>query len=138
MGFTVISSNKNISQLDRIAYRTSNSFVIFSVFITMVIMAIYLILKYINLYKEKSFKKFMINLNYSKAKIRILMIEKYLLDMFITIMTSLILLFIFQNLCIQLNYVIAPITSVAMWMIIILPIIIEVIFPIILGGLRYD
>lgn len=138
MGFTVISSNKNVSQLDQIAYRTSNSFVIFSVSITMVIIAIYLILKYINLYKERSFKKFMINLNYSKAKIRILMIEKYLLDMIITVMTSLILLFIFQNLCIQLNYVIAPITSVAIWMIIILPIIIEVIFPIILGGMRYD
>ena len=42
MGFTVISSNKNVSQLDQIAYRTSNSFVIFSVSITMVIIAIYL------------------------------------------------------------------------------------------------
>ena len=138
LGFSVISSNKNITNLDQIAYRTSNSFVIFSVSITMVIIAIYLILKYIDLYKEKSFKKFMINLNYSKAKIRILMIEKYILDMFITIMTSLILLFVFQNMCIQLNYVIAPITFVSITMVILLPIIIEVIFPIMLGGLRYD
>ena len=104
----------------------------------MVIIAIYLILKYIDLYKEKSFKKFMINLNYSKNKIRILMIEKYLLDMFITLITSLILLFIFQNMCIQLNYVIAPITTISIIMVILLPIIIEVIFPIVLGGLHYD
>ena len=138
MGYSVISSNKNMTDLDQIAYRTSNSFVIFSVSITMVIIAIYLILKYIDLYKEKSFKKFMINLNYSKAKIRILMIEKYMLDMFITIMTSLILLFIFQNMCIQLNYVIAPITFVSIMMVILLSIIIEIIFPIMLGGLHYD
>ena len=138
MGFSVISSNKNMTDLDQIAYRTSNSFVIFSVSITMVIIAIYLILKYIDLYKEKSFKKFMINLNYSKTKIRILMIEKYMLDTFITIMTSLILLFVFQNMCIQLNYVIAPITPISIIMVILLPIIIEVIFPVMLGGLRYD
>ena len=138
LGFFVVTSNKNMTNLDQIAYRTSNSFVIFSISITMVIIAIYLILKYIDLYKEKSFKKFMINLNYSKAKIRILMIEKYLLDMFITIMTSLILLFIFQNMCIQLNYVIAPITPISIIMVILLPIIIEIIFPVILGGLRYN
>ena len=138
MGFSVISSNKNMADLNQIAYRTSNSFVIFSLSITMVIIAIYLILKYIDLYKEKSFKKFMINLNYSKNKIRILMIEKYLLDMFITLITSLILLFIFQNMCIQLNYVIAPITTISIIMVILLPIIIEVIFPIVLGGLHYD
>lgn len=138
MGFTVISSNKNVSQLDQIAYRTSNSFVIFSVSITMVITTIYLILKYINLYKEKSFKKFMINLNYSKAKTRMLMIEKYLLDMFITLITSFILLLIFQSICVQLNYVIAPTTAIAVLMIILLSIIIEIIFPIVLGGLRYD
>ena len=138
LGFFVVTSNKNMIDLDQIAYRTSNSFVIFSISITMVIIAIYLILKYIDLYKEKSFKKFMINLNYSKAKIRILMIEKYLLDMFITIMTSLILLFIFQNMCIQLNYVIAPITPISIIMVILLPIIIEIIFPVILGGLRYN
>ena len=138
LGFFVVTSNKNMTNLDQIAYRTSNSFVIFSVSITMVIIAIYLILKYIDLYKEKSFKKFMINLNYSKTKIRILMIEKYILDMFITIMTSLILLFVFQNMCIQLNYVIAPITTISIIMVILLPIIIEVIFPVMLGGLRYD
>ena len=138
LGFFVVTSNKNMTNLDQIAYRTSNSFVIFSVSITMVIIAIYLILKYIDLYKEKSFKKFMINLNYSKTKIRILMIEKYILDMFITIMTSFILLFVFQNMCIQLNYVIAPITPISIIMVILLPIIIEVIFPVMLGGLRYD
>lgn len=138
IGFSIVSSNKNMTDLDKIAYRTSNSFVIFSVSITMVIIAIYLILKYIDLYKEKSFKKFMINLNYSKSKARILMIEKYLLDMFITLMTSLILLFIFQNMCIQLNYVIAPITTISIMMVILLSIIIEIIFPIMLGGLRYD
>ena len=138
LGFFVVTSNKNMTNLDQIAYRTSNSFVIFSVSITMVIIAIYLILKYIDLYKEKSFKKFMINLNYSKTKIRILMIEKYILDMFITIMTSLILLFVFQRLCIQLHYVIAPITTISIIMVILLPIIIEIIFPIVLGGLRYN
>ena len=138
LGFFVVTSNKNMTNLDQIAYRTSNSFVIFSVSITMVIVAIYLILKYIDLYKEKSFKKFMINLNYSKTKIRILMIEKYILDMFITIMTSLILLFVFQRLCIQLHYVIAPITTISIIMVILLPIIIEIIFPIVLGGLRYN
>lgn len=138
LGFFVVTSNKNMTDLDQIAYRTSNSFVIFSVSITMVIIAIYLILKYIDLYKEKSFKKFMINLNYSKAKIRILMIEKYMLDMFITLITSLILLFIFQRLCIQLHYVIAPVTFVAILMIALLSIIIEIIFPIVLGGLRYN
>ncbi len=138
LGFFVVTSNKNMADLDQIAYRTSNSFVIFSVSITMVIIAIYLILKYIDLYKEKSFKKFMINLNYSKAKIRILMIEKYMLDMFITLITSLILLFIFQRLCIQLHYVIAPVTFVAILMIALLSIIIEIIFPIVLGGLRYN
>ena len=138
LGFFVVTSNKNMTNLDQIAYRTSNSFVIFSVSITMVIIAIYLILKYIDLYKEKSFKKFMINLNYSKAKIRILMIEKYLLDMFITLITSLILLFVFQRLCIQLHYVIAPITTISIIMVILLPIIIEIIFPIVLGGLRYN
>ena len=138
LGFFVVTSNKNMTNLDQIAYRTSNSFVIFSVSITMVIIAIYLILKYIDLYKEKSFKKFMINLNYSKAKIRILMIEKYILDMFITLITSLILLFIFQRLCIQLHYVIAPVTFVAILMIALLSIIIEIIFPIVLGGLRYN
>ena len=138
LGFFVVTSNKNMTNLDQIAYRTSNSFVIFSVSITMVIIAIYLILKYIDLYKEKSFKKFMINLNYSKAKIRILMIEKYMLDMFITLITSLILLFIFQRLCIQLHYVIAPVTFVAILMIALLSIIIEIIFPIVLGGLRYN
>ncbi len=138
MGFSVISSNKNMTDLDQIAYRTSNSFVIFSVCITMVIIAIYLILKYIDFYKEKSFKKFMINLNYSKNKIRILMIEKYMLDMSITLMTALILLFVFQNMCIQLNYVIAPITFVSIMMVILLSIIIEIIFPIMLGGLHYD
>ena len=129
LGFFVVTSNKNMTNLDQIAYRTSNSFVI---------IAIYLILKYIDLYKEKSFKKFMINLNYSKTKIRILMIEKYILDMFITIMTSLILLFVFQRLCIQLHYVIAPITTISIIMVILLPIIIEIIFPIVLGGLRYN
>lgn len=138
LGFSVVSSNTNMTDLDKIAYRTSNSFVIFSVSITMVITAIYLILKYINLYKEKSFKKFMINLNYSKAKTRMLMIEKYLLDMFITLITSFILLLIFQSICVQLNYVIAPTTAIAVIMIILLPIIIEIIFPIVLGGLRYD
>ena len=138
LGFSVVTSNKNMADLDQIAYRTSNSFVIFSVSITMVIIAIYLILKYIDLYKEKSFKKFMISLNYSKAKTRILMIEKYMLDMFITIMTSLILLLIFQRLCIQFHYVIAPTTTISIIMVILLPIVIEVIFPIILGGLRYD
>ena len=127
-----------MTDLDQIAYRTSNSFVIFSVSITMVIIAIYLILKYIDLYKEKSFKKFMINLNYSKAKIRILMFEKYLLDMFITLIISLILLFVFQRLCIQLHYVIAPVTFVAILMIALLSIIIEIIFSIVLGGLRYN
>ena len=138
LGFSVVNSNKNMTDLDQIAYRTSNSFVIFSVSITMVIIAIYLILKYIDLYKEKSFKKFMINLNYSKAKIRILMFEKYLLDMFITLITSLILLFVFQRLCIQLHYVIAPVTFVAILMIALLSIIIEIIFSIVLGGLRYN
>ena len=138
MGFTVISSNKNVSQLDQIAYRTSNSFVIFSVSITMIIITIYLILKYIELYKERSFKMFMINLNYSKAKTRMLMVEKYLLNMFITLITSLILLFVFQRLCIQLHYVIAPVTFVAILMIALLSIIIEIIFPIVLGGLRYN
>ena len=138
LGFSVVNSNKNMTDLDQIAYRTSNSFVIFSVSITMVIIAIYLILKYIDLYKEKSFKKFMINLNYSKAKIRILMFEKYLLDMFITLIISLILLFVFQRLCIQLHYVIAPVTFVAILMIALLSIIIEIIFSIVLGGLRYN
>ena len=58
--------------------------------------------------------------------------------MLITIMTSLILLFVFQNMCIQLNYVIAPITPISIIMVILLLIIIEVIFPVMLGGLRYD
>ena len=138
LGFSVVISNKNMADLDQIAYRTSNSFVIFSVSITMVIIAIYLILKYIDLYKEKSFKKFMVNLNYSKAKIRMLIVKKYLLDMFITLITSLILLFVFQRLCIQLHYVIAPVTFVAILMIALLSIIIEIIFPIVLGGLCYN
>ena len=138
LGFSVVTSNKNMADLDQIAYRTSNSFVIFSVSITMVIIAIYLILKYIDLYKEKSFKKFMVNLNYSKAKIRMLIVKKYLLDMFITLITSLILLFVFQRLCIQLHYVIAPVTFVAILMIALLSIIIEIIFPIVLGGLCYN
>ena len=138
LGFSVVTSNKNITDLDHIAYRTSNSFVIFSVSITMIIITIYLILKYIELYKERSFKMFMINLNYSKAKTRMLMVEKYLLNMFITLITSLILLFVFQRLCIQLHYVIAPVTFVAILMIALLSIIIEIIFPIVLGGLRYN
>lgn len=138
LGFSVVTSNKNITDLDQIAYRTSNSFVIFSVSITMIIITIYLILKYIELYKERSFKMFMINLNYSKAKTRMLMVEKYLLNMFITLITSLILLFVFQRLCIQLHYVIAPVTFVAILMIALLSIIIEIIFPIVLGGLRYN
>ena len=138
LGFSVVTSNKNITDLDQIAYRTSNSFVIFSVSITMIIITIYLILKYIELYKERSFKMFMINLNYSKAKTRMLMVEKYLLNMFITLITSLILLFVFQRLCIQLHYVIAPVNFVAILMIALLSIIIEIIFPIVLGGLRYN
>ena len=56
-----------------------------------------------------------------------LMIEKYLLDMFITLITSFILLLIFQSICVQLNYVIAPTTAIAVIMIILLPIIIEII-----------
>ena len=67
-----------------------------------------------------------------------LMVEKYLLNMFITLITSLILLFVFQRLCIQLHYVIAPVTFVAILMIALLSIIIEIIFPIVLGGLRYN
>lgn len=138
IGFSTMSANNDIEDIDKIAYHTSYSFIIFSTVITGVIIFVYAIIKYIDLYKNKSFIVFFSNFNYSKLKIRLLLMEKYLIDTVINLLFSFILLTIFQMICIKINFVIAPITSLAIYMIFGLSIIIEFIFPIILGGIYYD
>lgn len=137
LGFSTINFN-DVESLDTIAYHISESFMIFSIFITIIIIIVYIILRYINLYKENSFIQFFSELNYSKLKICILLVEKHLVDTIISLILSLVLLIFFQLFCIKIDYVIAPITSITIYMIIGLLGLIEFIIPLLLGGICYD
>lgn len=138
IGFATISDKANFRSIDTMAYQTSDSFIKFSLALTIILTIINLILKYINLYQEKSFKRYFKELGYVPMKITILTLQKYLIDMMIILMTSIIMCFIFQFVCIKINYVIAPISSTTILFIFILSLLIEFIFPLGLGGISYD
>lgn len=136
LGFATISNKTNFASINNIAYRTSDSFIKFAITLIIIITLINLLLKFINSYKEKSLNKFFEELGYQKYKLNLLFIQKYLVDTVIIVLLSLIICLVFQYICIQINYVIAPITVNTILSILFLTILIEFIFPIILGGVN--
>lgn len=138
MGFATITANEDFLKIERINYHTSETLVIFSIGVTVILAIIHFILKYVNLYKEKSFKLFFREQNYSKMKINLLMIEKYLLNTFIIMLFSLVSLYAFQQISSQNGFILVPTTSLSLYMVIGLSVMIEFIFPVVLGGVCRD